>query len=647
MGRKAFRGSRTGYIALALLALLVVGGAWAAADRAARKAQLALAARNRALEVELARSAMQEGFLRILEENRILANYSFPEYLRGARSSASMVALLASERESYKESLAYAFFEKPGETSFLDAAQGADAAVEELKAASFGAWERLAAFEGPLVIPVRGSGPEPYFMVFYPARVEGERAGLLGTAVGFGKAILKYLQPLRSGNGRGAFLLSADGEVLWPSEAYGPLAPDEEDSAIVTRRDFRLGDATFSVVGADDKTALLAELRSIEAPRLLVIASGFALVVLALLAVNRLSAAERQRSAATEEGERLAAAVAERERQLAESELRYSAVFEGASDGVLIFDERDVIQSCNPRAAALFGLGREELVGRKVGELSPPVQPDGEASAEKGARLLALVWAEGRPRSFEWTHRAKDGREFIVEVSLAPLDFRSQRLSLAFLRDVTERKRNERALGEALEDRELLLHELHHRVKNNLQFLDSLIELQKGVEGEASREALSKMQSRVSSLAAAYLVAADRPESLKIGSRAYIGAVCSIVRDGAAARGIRFLMEIDCDDIPLSFDVAVPIGLILRELLANAALHGACGDGTSRARLRFSRAGNEALLEVGDWGCGLAQGAEEGLGLTIARALARQLGGSLELVPADPGLVARARFPLA
>jgi len=175
--------------------------AWAAIDEASVRLHLELAERNRALQVELARNAMQEGFERLLQENRILAAYSFPEYARGLRSGASMAALLEAEGDSYRESLAYCYLTGPGRLELSWARPGAEETVERLVSASVAQWDGFMGGNDPVVLSSPSNRPEPYFIVLFPVRVGDDMVGLLATAIGLGLSIDKYLSPLPRAKG--------------------------------------------------------------------------------------------------------------------------------------------------------------------------------------------------------------------------------------------------------------------------------------------------------------------------------------------------------------------------------------------------------------------------------------------------------------
>lgn len=135
---------------------------------------------------------------------------------------------------------------------------------------------------------------------------------------------------------------------------------------------------------------------------------------------------------------------------LRDSETRYRMLFESASDAIFILREGRVIE-CNSSIENMFGYTKGEIIGKHPGEISPHLQPDGKESISK-ADVLNQQVLEGNPLLFDWVHQRKDGSEFTAEVKLHQINVQDETLSLAVLRDITERKRAEEALRES-EDR--------------------------------------------------------------------------------------------------------------------------------------------------------------------------------------------------
>ena len=126
-----------------------------------------------------------------------------------------------------------------------------------------------------------------------------------------------------------------------------------------------------------------------------------------------------------------------------EAEERFRLVFEHASDGLLISDERGVLD-CNPAALALLGLtSREQLLGRKPAEFSPTLQPDGVPSAQKSRQLGAITLEQGA-HTFDWVHQRPDGTMVPVEVSVQHSRLNNERVSIVSWRDQSRRLEVER-----------------------------------------------------------------------------------------------------------------------------------------------------------------------------------------------------------
>jgi len=134
-------------------------------------------------------------------------------------------------------------------------------------------------------------------------------------------------------------------------------------------------------------------------------------------------------------------------RSLSEEEARYRILFEKARDAVLILD-KGCVSDCNARASEVFGLSKEELLGRSPADLSPELQPDGRRSDALAATLLARAWA-GETQNFEWEHLRGDGSPFPADVTLDRIEIGSQALVQAVVHDESERRRAEMALRES------------------------------------------------------------------------------------------------------------------------------------------------------------------------------------------------------
>lgn len=127
-----------------------------------------------------------------------------------------------------------------------------------------------------------------------------------------------------------------------------------------------------------------------------------------------------------------------------ESELRYRTLFEASGDAVFLV-RGDVFSECNRSTLQIFGVGREEIIGRTPFDFSPPRQPDGRDSRDAMLDRISAAY-RGERQIFEWQHRRLDGGEFPAEIILARMEIGGEAQLQAIVRDITERKRVEEEL---------------------------------------------------------------------------------------------------------------------------------------------------------------------------------------------------------
>jgi two-component sensor histidine kinase/ABC-type amino acid transport substrate-binding protein len=205
-------------------------------------------------------------------------------------------------------------------------------------------------------------------------------------------------------------------------------------------------------------------------------------------------------------------------------------------------------------------------------------------------------------------------------------------------RDITDERKQEVLLRASLEEKEILLREVHHRVKNNLQVISSLISLQESAcRDDADRELNKDTQARVRSMAYLHELLYGSKDLSSIDPAEYIKA---IVDEMSGYYG-KSLIRVEAQSDVLSMDEAMPFGLIVTELMTNALKYAYRPDDIGNILVSYSRSVTERRLEVRDAGVGLPPGfdfaASTSLGFTLIRSLSEQIGGKLSLRETNPG----------
>lgn len=233
------------------------------------------------------------------------------------------------------------------------------------------------------------------------------------------------------------------------------------------------------------------------------------------------------------------------------------------------------------------------------------------------------------------------------------LPFEIRQMERAFSRATKRLDRHEARLQRATRQQDLLIREIHHRVKNNLQIVASLLNLQANrIKLPEAKQEFHLVRDRVRSLATLhrYLYPEGGLSSLDI--RAFLEELASQIftANNHANRG-RISLSLDIHDIPVTPDQAVPLSLIVTEIVTNALRYAFPDTRTGSVSIQLHRQEDQALLVIQDDGVGLAfpDGSDndkrEGIGLQLVRGFARQLGASLQ-ISSETGTVYRLAFPV-
>ena len=365
--------------------------------------------------------------------------------------------------------------------------------------------------------------------------------------------------------------------------------------------------------------------------------------------------AREQAKALAAERDRHAERLERRDAELRAAEAHTRLILDSATDqAILTLDAAGRITSWNSGAEALLGWTWAEANGADAGMLFTAEDRAAEVLGEHMRRALA----EGRAMGERW-HQRRDGTRFWAECEMLPLRRGSpdgpagapnEGGFLKIMRDRTEHRRMEQALREALEDRDLLMREVHHRVKNSLQLVTGLLAAQSRAAetGSSAAAQLAESAARVRTIAAMHdrLYRAD-PGRVAVELRPYLDGLIEDLRQGMAStlegRDVRLVME---GEIAWPAAAVPALGLVATELVTNALKYGA---GTVAVRFVPPCGDVPARLVVEDEGRGLPQGfdpsASRGLGMRLVLGLLRGQGAGLEVDRSVPHTRFVARMP--
>ncbi len=204
------------------------------------------------------------------------------------------------------------------------------------------------------------------------------------------------------------------------------------------------------------------------------------------------------------------------------------------------------------------------------------------------------------------------------------------------------------SLRDSLAHKDALMREIHHRVKNNLQVITSLLNMQqRALTDPAARAAMSDTRQRITALALIYRALYQSPDLRRVDVRQFLEELVAHLTAGEGGRPSNLRTQLAADDLEIDPDKLAPLALFAVEAISNARKH-AYGDEGGVIRVRFSVDADEVLLEIADDGHGDPAALEDGAGVgrTLMSAFARQLRGRAEIAAGEAGgMVARLIFP--
>lgn len=334
----------------------------------------------------------------------------------------------------------------------------------------------------------------------------------------------------------------------------------------------------------------------------------------------------------------LAAIVDITERKQAEEMIRLAV--EAAPNGMLMTDHRGIIVMINSTTEGLFGYSREELIGQSIDILAP--DSFRKHHPEMRSHYLAHPEARAMGHGRDLYGRHKSGREFPVEIGLNPIGTPQGTMVLASVIDITERKSQEEQLKSALKEKELLLAEIHHRVKNNLQIIESLLGMQSDIVPDVTAvSVLKESQNRVKSMALIHQVLYESQDFSRVDFSSVIRNLVDNLSISYALEASRIEIAMNIEEIYLPLDTSIPLGLILNELCSNALKHAFVDNHTGKLEINFVYFdSNNLQLSVSDNGVGIPNEFDmdntTSLGLQLIQLLSMQISAHLTIWRSNP-----------
>jgi PAS domain S-box-containing protein len=326
------------------------------------------------------------------------------------------------------------------------------------------------------------------------------------------------------------------------------------------------------------------------------------------------------------------------EEKLRESEEKYRSLFESDPDYTILLDSFGTVVDVNAAITNITGLSKEELIGKHFMDLDIIIEDD----LNNQWHEIPLIIDGHNIKPFEARIIDKFGQVRWINVQVSTIEKKDNLMFiLVIASDITDSKQFEKELKDSLKEKEVLLQEIHHRVKNNMQIISSLLNIQtRYVDDEESVNILKESQNRVRSMAMIHEKLYRSKNFNKIYFADYIE---SLVWDLFYSYNIKkgtIIPVLDIDDIKLNIETSVPCGLIITELVSNSLKYAFPDQPKGELEVSLKTKGDQYELTISDDGVGFPVNIDfkntDSLGLQLVNSLTDQIDGKIELTSA-PG----------
>lgn len=308
------------------------------------------------------------------------------------------------------------------------------------------------------------------------------------------------------------------------------------------------------------------------------------------------------------------------------------SIFDSSFDALFLVNGKErTIMRANNRAVKLFEMEKESDF---VGKHGPNFHTNLSKAQTEAIRdsLQKKGFYEG-----EILYKTSKGNEFWGSITIALIYILNIPYQSVRITDITEQKKTEKQIQTSLHEKEVLLAEIHHRVKNNLAVISGLLGLQSSyIEDEKAKALFQESRNRIHSMALIHDKLYQHETFAKIDFCTYINDLTSHIQRSYQYAPSNIEFTLGCTNIFLDIKTAIPCGLILNELITNSYKHAFIGREKGEIKIECIKAGNTCTIMVNDNGVGFnadeALKKSNSLGLTLINALTEQINGTVKTV---------------
>jgi PAS domain S-box-containing protein len=326
----------------------------------------------------------------------------------------------------------------------------------------------------------------------------------------------------------------------------------------------------------------------------------------------------------------------------------FESIAEGIPDPIFVKDINGYYEFINTAGAKTIGKNVEDFIGKN--DFDVYSEPIAKEILEKDR----LVYSGNGNINYEISSVMPDGliKTFLTTKGLIHNSANKPIGLFGILRDITKIKENEKRITRTLTEKETLLRETHHRVKNNLQIVASLLSLQSGyIKDSESKHFFQDSQNRIKTIAALHEKLYGSEKYSHVDLKKYVEQLMEILVTSFGIDKSLVKITTEIENIDIDIEYSVPIGLVINEIITNSFKYAFPAGSKGEIFVNISKNGNELSMEIGDNGNGLNEELDianlKSLGLQLIFTLIEgQLSGKVSFIPSEKGLVFGIKIPM-
>ncbi|MGB9936825.1 MAG: histidine kinase N-terminal 7TM domain-containing protein [Methanobacterium sp.] len=319
------------------------------------------------------------------------------------------------------------------------------------------------------------------------------------------------------------------------------------------------------------------------------------------------------------------------EKALRESETRYRILTHVSPDAVVVFINKKIVFANEATAKLLGTKDTPEIIGMSLEEI---IHPDCIESSKN-----RYYMAENDRKCSDYTEEKivrKDGKAIYVETGTVPTIFNNKKAVQSVVRDITPRKDLERELKKSLEEKDIMMKEIHHRVKNNLIVISSLLNMQsRYIKDKETLDIFLESKNRAKSMALIHEKLYQSNDLKKINFGNYLRTLSQEIFNTYKGNLDTVKLNLDADDIMLDINTSIPLGLILNELISNCFKHAFKSGENGQIWIDFHYKNEGFIVVIRDNGNGFPEDIDiqnaTTMGLMLVNSLVKQIDGKIEV----------------